>query len=248
MFLNNFPDSTNTTVSFGNIHRSIGLFANDFDNQFPESAFRFDQNDCSEIQVPSTNTTSANSQIKKLVEKIRGNIRQLGLHIKVHDPEKLLNVLVMAQQLDIISPKPNVVQVSTPLTPKDILTVPTVPRTKRIRKKLSFGVMSDVEIVNEIEDIVQSETTEQREAENVQLNDIQKSKDANELQANIQQIQLTLAEERATLKNLKDQKSAEKKEAAKRKASAAIENKKNKSDKQFKSNKVSAPSAKRAKK
>lgn len=109
--------------------------------------------------------TSANNQIKKLVDKIRMNIRQLGVYMKVHDADKLLNILVMAQQLNIISPTAKVVQATTPLTPQDILTIPTMARTKRIRKKLSFGVMSDIQIVNEIEGIVEIEMDQQREIE-----------------------------------------------------------------------------------
>ena len=84
---------------------------------------------------------------------------------------------------------------TSPLTPKDILTVPTIARTKRVRKKLSFGVMSDIEIVNEIEQIIESEMKEQRQTETVQLADVDKTKDIDVLGMDIQ-----MAEKRTALK------------------------------------------------
>lgn len=176
--------------------------------------------------------SSSQAKIKKLVEKIRSDIRHLGLRMKVHDPNKLLNVLVMGQQLDIICPIPKVVQPTTPLTPEDILTVPTIPRTKRVRKKLSFGVMSDIQIVSEIEQVIEDEIVEQRETETAQLAEIASTRDITELGTDIQQLQSVLTGKRSALKILKEKKSSEKKEAAKRKATKISEKKKK--GKQFK--------------
>lgn len=103
-FLNCSADSTNTRIFFTDIHKNIGLFANTFDDNFSEGALGFEHNDSAEN---SSIGASASNKIKKLVEKIRRNIRQLGIYMKVHDHEKLLNVLVMAQQLNIISPMSN---------------------------------------------------------------------------------------------------------------------------------------------
>lgn len=245
-----FLASTDSTISFSDIHKNIGLFANNFDNQFPDSSFF--QNESPGDQVISISDSSSN-QIKKLVEKTRANVRQLGVHLKVLDPSKMLNILVIAQQLNTIDPPPKIVEVATPITVKDILTVPTTARTKkRIRKKLSFGVMSDIEIVSSVEGIIQSEIEEEKQSENDQLMNIERSKDVDLLQVNIQEMQAVVAQKRNALKQLKDARAAEKKEASKRKASV-VAGKKARNVKQLKSNPnasedVNVKPAKRSKK
>lgn len=148
----------------------------------------------------------------KLVEKTRSNIRQLAMHLKCNDPPKMLNIFVMAQQLNIILPQPQFVQVTPPITPKDILTIPTGARTtKRVRKKLSFGVMSDVEIVDNIEEILQCEREEQKQLENTQIIDTELSHEIGSLEQSINEEQNNIKEKKAALKRLKDQRAAEKK-------------------------------------
>lgn len=225
--------STSSTVSFSDVHDNIGLFANNFDIEFPENAFF--QKEGSVNQITSISETSK-SQIKKLVEKTRANVSQLGVHLKVLDPSKMLNILVIAQQLNIIDPPQIAIDVDTPITVKDVLTVPTTARTKkRIRKKLSYGVMSDVEIVNSVDAIIASEIEEEKRNENDRLVNIERSEDIESLESNIQEMQSGLAQKKIALKQLKDTRTAEKKAATKRKATAATE-KKARNGKQFISN------------
>lgn len=63
----------------------------------------------------------------------------------------MLNILIIAQQLNIIDPSYAVVEI---VSPQYILKDPiTAQKTKRVRnKKLTFGVMSDVEIIDALKD------------------------------------------------------------------------------------------------
>lgn len=205
------------------------MFSTNFENVFTEGEFGIEQSDCSGSSVSALPTL----QVKKLVEKLRVNIRQLGMHLKVHEP---------AKQLNIILPPPQLVEVTPPATFKDILTVPTVPRRhKRIRKKLSFGVMSDVEIVNSVETDIQQDNDEQIQSENDQILNLERSNDINLLEQAINDEQVTIKAKREQLKQLKAVRAAERKELLERKAAALLE-KKNTDSKQYK------PQSKRAKK
>lgn len=94
--------------------------------------------------------------------------------------------------------------------------------------------MSDVEIVNSVEGIIQSEMEELQQIENDQLMNIERSKNIDSLELNIQEMMAAVAQKKTDLKQLKDERIAEKKEATKRKATAAAEKKRN--GKQLKSN------------
>lgn len=157
-----FSDSNDST-SFSALHKNINLFSNEFNDLYPDTDFLFRGNQLLGIQ--STSETGA-KQFQKLIEKTRENIRQLGIYVKVHDPSKMLNILVMAQQLLCIDPPPPVVEVIAPKTIVDILKVPTAARTKRVRnKKLSFGIMSDNEIVRAVDELVEDERELNRRTE-----------------------------------------------------------------------------------
>lgn len=156
----------------------------------------------------------------------------------------MLNILVMAQQLNIILPEAKLGEISPIITTKDILTIPTGARTtKRVRKKLSFGVMSDVDIVDTVEEILQCEGDEEIQLENTQILDTELSHEMGSLVQSINEEQSTIKEEKAALKKLKDQRTAEKRESSKRKAASAIEKGK-RNEKQLKPQ----PNAKRQRK
>lgn len=195
------------------------MFANDYTDTFHDSSFGLVENFVPDSPFPST-SDAASKQITKLVDKTRQNIRQLGMLLKVHDPSKMLNILVMAQQLNIIDPPPPAIEIVPPQTLQDILKVPTIVRkTKQIRnKKLSCGIMSDVEIIDVIEEMVENEKAEERETETDKLVEMERAKTIEELETSIKCELNIIQEKKEKLKSLKVQKATEKKEvSAKRK-------------------------------
>lgn len=177
---------------------------------YDDSAFGL-ENTSPDVGTSSTNA-GGQKQIKKCVEKIRNNLRQLGLLVKVCDPPKMLNILVIGQQLNVIDPVEPLVEIVTPQTTQDILKVPTVTSRKRLRnKKLTFGFMSDIEIVNAVEDIVVADDSAEKQAEADKLSEIQMSNQIEILQSSIQDEQSNIQAKRDHLKTLKSQKAIEKK-------------------------------------
>lgn len=124
----------------------------------------------------------------------------------------MLNILVIGQQLNVIDPVEPLVEIVTPQTTQDILKVPTVTSRKRLRnKKLTFGCMSDIEIVNAVEDIVVADDSAEKQAEADKLSEIQMSNQIEILQSSIQDEQSNIQAKRDHLKTLKSQKAIEKK-------------------------------------
>lgn len=193
------------------------MFANDSEDSYPDTWFGLDER-CSDNQCSITSQTAA-KQITKLVEKARRTIRELGLCLKVHDPSKMLNVLVMAQQLNIIDPVAAVIEVDPPKTAEEILKVPTVARkqTRFRNKKLSHGVMSDIEIVNTIKEMTETEKNAEKRLEIDKLNELELTKEIETLESTIKEDAAVIQEKREKLKALKVQKTTEKKESCKRK-------------------------------
>lgn len=98
------------------------------------------------------------SKMGVLVDKIRRDVKQLGLLCAASDKSKLVNILIINQQLDVIDPPvvEEVESVAEIRTIKSILKPPTMPqRAKRKRNlnlKVSYGVVTAKEIVQNIMD------------------------------------------------------------------------------------------------
>lgn len=100
------------------------------------------------------------SKLGKLVEKIRRDVKQLGLLCAAGHKEKLLNVLVINQQLNMIDPPP-VERIepepsSEPRSIKTILKPPVMPQRvkpkRNLNLKVSYGVVTAEEVVQTIID------------------------------------------------------------------------------------------------
>lgn len=141
-------------------------------HQLPNNSFDFDS-DCENASTSIITSDSVSQQTRKLVSKARESIDKLRVHLKVNDPSKLINVLIMKQQLNIIEPVVIEPSISLPRTSSDILSLPKVvcKRTRNSRKglKVSYGVMSDVQIIKEME---QREIDEQKAAEDREADEI----------------------------------------------------------------------------
>lgn len=222
------------------------MFANDFNDNFDDTSFGVGENKNLDIHISSTSETAA-KQITKLVEKTRQNIRQLGMYVKVVDPSKMLNILVMAQQLNIIDPVTPEIEFVPPKTPQDILKVPTITRKTKLarNKKLSFGVMSDVEIVDAVEEMVEREKAEERELEADKLAEIERAKVIEELENSIREEQSHILDKKEKLKSLKVQKANEKKDLSAKRKLAVDDKKKQRNAKQLKGATESLPEPKK---
>lgn len=105
-----------------------------------------------------TSNAASSSRMGTIVEKIRRDVRQLGLLCAATDKEKLINVLIINQQLDIIY-RPEVHQfesVEEPRTIKSILQPPTMPQRVKpklnMNLKVSYGVVTAKDVVQHILD------------------------------------------------------------------------------------------------
>lgn len=89
-------------------------------------------------------------------------------------------------------------QVVLSKTPQDILRVPTIARKIKSgrNKKLSYGVMSDIEIVTTIENLNESDKAEQKRSEVEKIAEI-------DLTRNIEVLQNSIKESQKKLKALK---------------------------------------------
>lgn len=117
-----------------------------FDSNFTLSAFGLSGE---ELQVENS------SKIAKLADKIRRDLKQLGLVCAAGDKAKLINILVINQQLNIIDPPP-IEQLETepssePRSIKSILKPPTMPERvkpkRNLNLKVAYGVVTAEEVV-----------------------------------------------------------------------------------------------------
>lgn len=91
--------------------------------------------DNSDLTLPADDKV-AGDKLSNLIEKCRAIVKQLGIHLKVHNPEKLLNILIMNQQLNIIEPSPIQIMPGEPAavsTIKDVLKPPMNSELKQIQ-------------------------------------------------------------------------------------------------------------------
>lgn len=152
-----FSDSK-SSVSIATFN-SVGLFDSTDQTEFPLECFGINENDENKENHPPNTSNEPHSQAKinKIVDKIQVSVKQLGIMMKVHDPEKLLNVLIMQQQLNILRPVQIADSCSTTVvrTIDDILKPPEMverTRTKNKNMKVTYGVMSANEVIKSLKE------------------------------------------------------------------------------------------------
>jgi hypothetical protein len=169
---------------------------------FPMNCFGIDCND--EIFLQDSESPKKEPKIEKLIDKIDQNLKELALVLRVHDPSKLLNVLIIKQQLNIIKPVEIVTSTveATPRTIDDILKPPSVMQRKKPKNKnmkIKYGVMSGNQVIDEME---QRESEEKRLSVQKELDQIAKLQRLKE----IQELGEKLRESRQEIKNLRAEK------------------------------------------
>lgn len=143
-------DQVRDNVKLSELAGHNEIFQSSFETNFSLRAFGL----CEEaLQVENS------SKIGKLADKIRREVQQLGLLCAAGDKEKLINVLVINQQLSIIDPPPVEPPLESepflePRSIKSILKQPTMPQRvkpkRNLNLKISYGVVTAEEIVQSI--------------------------------------------------------------------------------------------------
>lgn len=125
------------------------IFRSDFEASFSLTAFG--------LPTESSHTENA-TKIGKLAESIRRDVKQLALLCAANDKGKLINVLVINQQLNIIDP-PIIDQPEPAQEPRSIASIlkpSTMPqRVKQksnLNLKISYGVVTAKEVVQNVID------------------------------------------------------------------------------------------------
>lgn len=147
----NYSDKVtiNNCVAFGELTGPNELLQSQSETTFDLSAFGISSEASTGENVP---------KMGKIVEKIRRDVKQLGLLCAATDKEKLINILIINQQLNVIDPPP----IEEPVLPeesrtiKSILKAPTMPqrinRKRNMNLKVSYGVVTAKEVVQSIMD------------------------------------------------------------------------------------------------
>jgi hypothetical protein len=113
------------------------------------------------------------------------SVEQLAILLKVHDPEKLLNILVIKQQMNIISPPEVVIENVGPSPGIDsILKAPSKvfrKKPKNRNMKITYGVMSSNKVVDEMRVREAEEKQADKEKEEDGIDKEQRQKEIKEL-------------------------------------------------------------------
>ncbi|KAJ6639201.1 hypothetical protein Bhyg_11943 [Pseudolycoriella hygida] len=141
------PSQNNNCVAFSELCGPSEIYKSQSETRFDLSSFGLS------AEGPNAENTS---KMGKLVDKIRLDVKRLGMLCAASAKEKLINILVINQQLNIIDP-PLVAETDTTeehRTIKSVLKPPTMPqRCKRKRNmslKVSYGVVTAKEVVQSI--------------------------------------------------------------------------------------------------
>lgn len=185
------------------------MFCSNFDTNYNLTTFGI---------TPDTSSTSNGSKIKKLADKIRRDVKEMALLCATNDKEKLVNVLIINQQLNAIDP-PVVVQVPTQNLDdcpniKTILRPPTMPerlnpKAKR-NIKVGYGVVTADEVIQQMEEREAAEADQEIEREKDEIN-------KNERIKNIEQVDRQMQETRKLVTRLRSEHAAKSKEEAPKK-------------------------------
>lgn len=168
-----------------------------------------------------TSGVTNGNKITKLAEKIRRDVKEMALLCAANDKEKLVNVLIINQQLNVIDP-PVVAQLPTTEnltdspTIKTILRPPTMPQRVNPKAKrnikVGYGVVTADEVVQQLEEreIAHAEHEIEREEDEISKNERIK---------NIDEVNKQLQDTRKLLTRLKTEHAAKSKEVAPKKKS-----------------------------
>lgn len=131
------------------------------------------------VENPPHVQRSIDQTTKKLADAARRAVSALKVHLRVHDPGKNLNILIMEQQLNIIEPISCQPELPKPSTPEDILKVPVknIPKARR-GNKINFGIMSSSTIVEQMEqrEIAEKEAKTAKEKAAIEKCEAQKAR------------------------------------------------------------------------
>lgn len=184
------------------------IFQSKFDTNFNLSTFG--------ITTDTSSMTNGN-KISKLADKIRRDVKEMALLCAANDKEKLLNVLIINQQLNVIDP-PVVVQLTQNLnespTIKTILKPPIMPQRLNPKAKrnikVGYGVVTADEVIQQLEEreIADAEQEIEREEDEISKNERIK---------NIDEIDKQFQETRKLLTRLRSEHAAKSKAGGPRK-------------------------------
>ena len=131
-------------------------------------------------------------KIEKIIEKIDDSVKQLGILLRVHDPQKLLNVLIIKQQLNIIKPA-EVLSLNsneTIQTIDDILKPPPIVNRKKPKNhnmKITYGVMSAKEVVDKMKTRKDEDESAEQEKEREEILKLERLKKIRETEEKLRQ-------------------------------------------------------------
>lgn len=205
----NLLEETNSSdpITFSSLNGRAGIFRSAFDTNFNFSTFGLT------TSTPDKENLDT-SKASKLIGKIRSDVRNLGLLCAANDKEKLLNVLIINQQLNIIE-SAEVEQLhsnenANDRTLKSILVPPVMPqrakpKTKR-NLKVGYGVVTSNEIINEMEMQETAEANHQIFLEENEISKHERETEIDNLNAQLQtlrtEIKMLRSENAAKNKNL----------------------------------------------
>lgn len=144
--------------------------------------------------------TQNECKIGKLADKIRRDVKQLGLLCAARDKEKLINILVINQQLNIIDP-PKLEQLEAesreePRTIKSILTPPTMPQRvkpkRNLNLKIAYGVVTAKEVVQSLYDREAADRQQEIEREQDEISKHERENEINEIDEEVRDVRKLL--------------------------------------------------------
>ncbi|XP_037043651.1 uncharacterized protein LOC119079698 [Bradysia coprophila] len=208
---------SNVAVTFSELSGRDRIFRSNVDTDF--DMFDFGISD----QIPTSQSLQNQSKLTKLTQKIRRDIRELGLLCAATDKKKLINILVINQQLNAIDPPETCSEM--PLEPlsetrtiKTILVPPTMPQRVKAKThrnvKVGYGVATAEEVLDHIAEreildgqleIEQEENEIEKRAREQKIEDVE-----NQLQETRQALTTLRAENASNVKEAAQQKKSKK--------------------------------------
>lgn len=204
----------NNSVKFSELAVHSGIFQSKFETNFYLSTFGLDSE--------PLDTQNA-GKIQKLTEKMRRDVKQLGLLCAATDKEKLINVLVINQQLNLIDPPQVEILDSPEIEPRTIKTIlkpPVMPQRVKPKRnmnlKISYGVMTAKELVQSVYDRETADRQQEVEREESEIAKHEREKEIKEVDDQLKDI-------RRMLSTLRTENATANKEIAQKKKNKTID-------------------------
>lgn len=194
-------------ISFSELGGHKEMFRSKFDTNFDLTTFG--------VSSQPSNIRSED-KIAKLADKIRRDVNELALFCAANYKEKLVNVLIINQQLSFINPPPTnehllLQNATAPRSINTILQPPTMPQRLKPKAKrnlkVGYGVVTAEEVIEEMEERERADAQQviEREEDEIQKNKREKQ---------IEEVENQLRETRESLAILKSENAAALKESA----------------------------------